>query len=390
MKRMWMVVGLIVVASLLVVSCTALPAPPAAQAPAPVAAEPKVEPTAVPVVEPTAAPKPTATPEPEPTAAPVEEEMPRDTLFSVKTDAAPVLDGVGDEAGWAAAPVSSFDVAKGANMGETTINIQSLYTDDTIYFLLSWADPTESFIRSPWVKQADGTWAKLKDPDDKGGDNNLYYEDKMAFIWTINNSIPKFERTGCNTACHTKGKDAEVKPYGNKYTEEGTGDIWHWKSVRTLNQMDDQYLDSTQWSADTPEAGRHSDPKDGGGYVDNQTEDKSMPMWMGPEGFPKDGSPGFILDDEKAPFDDALFVAGDMLPGIVKSMFTGDRGNISAGWVYADGKWTLEVGRALVTGSEFDVQFSDLTQPYYFGMSVFDNAQVRHAFMQRPATLLFK
>ncbi|RLT37384.1 MAG: ethylbenzene dehydrogenase, partial [Chloroflexi bacterium] len=150
------------------------------------------------------------------------------------------------------------------------------------------------------------------------------------------------------------------------------------------------YLDSTQWSADTPEAGRHSDPKDGGGYADNQTEDKKMPMWMGPADAPKDGAPGYILDDEKLPFDDSLFAAGDMIPSIVKSMLTGDRGNIAAGWVYADGKWTLEIGRALVTGSEFDVQFSDLTQPYYFGMAAFDNAQVRHAFMQRPGTLLFK
>jgi hypothetical protein len=46
-------------------------------------------------------------------------------------------------------------------------------------------------------------------------------------------------------------------------------------------------------------------------------------------------------------------------PGIVKSEIVGDRGQISAGWNYADGKWTLEFGRKLVTGSETDVQFSD-------------------------------
>jgi len=383
MKSLWKVLALSVIVSMLLVSC-AVPPPPVAQAPAPAAAE-AVAPTAAP------APEPTAVPEPEPTAAPAQEDIPRGTLFSVKTDAAPVLDGVGDDAGWANAPMSSFEVSKGANMGESVINIQSLYTADSVYFLLSWADPTESFVRSPWQKQADGSWAKLKDPDDKGGDNNVYYEDKMSFIWNINNSIPKFERTGCNTACHlAKEGDTTGKPYGNKYTDEGMGDIWHWKSVRNIGQLDDQYLDNTPWSVDAPGAGRKSDPKDGGGYVDNQTEDKTMPMWMGPADAPKDGAPGYILDEEKLPFDDSLFVAGDMVPGITKTPFTGDRGDLSAGWVYADGMWTLEIGRALVTGSEFDVQFNDLLLPYHFGMAVFDNAQVRHAFDSRPSTLIFK
>ena len=96
------------------------------------------------------------------------------------------------------------------------------------------------------------------------------------------------------------------------------GDIWHWKSVRNVGQVDDQYLDSTQYSPDTPEAGRHGDPKDGGGYVNNESEDKSMPMWMGPEGWPRDGSPGYILDEDKQEFDDSLFAAGDMVAGITK------------------------------------------------------------------------
>ncbi len=96
-------------------------------------------------------------------------------------------------------------------------------------------------MRSPWVKNDDGSWGKLSDPDDRGGDNNVYYEDKMAMIWTIDNSIARFESMGCFTACHD-GEDEEVKPYGNKYTrsEGELGDIWHWKSVRNLGQVDDQ------------------------------------------------------------------------------------------------------------------------------------------------------
>jgi len=316
---------------------------------------------------------------------------PKKTLVSIAIETAPTLDGIADEAFWAEAPILNVPVEDGSNMGSTEVHLQSVYTEDMVYFLITWDDPIQHFMRSPWVKQDDGSWSKLIDPDDRGGDNNLYYEDKLSFIWSINNSIPQFERIGCYTACHDD-EGGDVKPYGNKYTEEEgeLGDIWHWKSVRNLNQVDDQYLDWTRYSPDTPGAGRHSDPKEEGGYVNNQNDDNTMPMWMGPEDYPRDGSPGYILDAEKQSFDDTLFAAGDMVPGIVKSPFVGDRGDFSAGWQWEDGMWTLEFGRALVTGSEYDVQFDDLSAPYAFGVAVFDNAQVRHAYHNRAKLLVFR
>jgi hypothetical protein len=48
------------------------------------------------------------------------------------------------------------------------------------------------------------------------------------------------------------------------------------------------------------------------------------------------------------------------------------------------------IKRKLVTGSEFDVQFDDLKKPYTFGVAVFDNAQVRHAFHAGALTLMFE
>ncbi|MBL8153754.1 MAG: hypothetical protein JNM70_06185, partial [Anaerolineae bacterium] len=237
-------------------------------------------------------------------------------LTSVMAETAPVLDGVVDDAAWADAPVVEVSTRRGANEGNTTITMKSVYVGDMVYFVVQWADPTESFIRSPWEMQADGTWVQLKDPEDKGGDNNVWYEDKLAIIWPINESIEDFDSDGCFVACH-RSDDGDPKPYGNKYTEnEGElGDIWHWKSVRNLNQVDDQYLDSVRYSADTPEAGRHSDPKESGGYVNNITEDKTGPAFMPAGDFPRDGSPGFILDSEKVPFDASLFQPGDRLPG---------------------------------------------------------------------------
>jgi hypothetical protein len=47
------------------------------------------------------------------------------------------------------------------------------------------------------------------------------------------------------------------------------------------------------------------------------------------------------------------------------------------------------VSRKLVTGSRFDVQFSDLTARYGFGIAAFDNAQVRHATVDDTLYLVF-
>ena len=54
------------------------------------------------------------------------------------------------------------------------------------------------------------------------------------------------------------------------------------------------------------------------------------------------------------------------------------------------GSGTDTAGGAGVTGSEFDVQFDDLKKPYAFGVAVFDNAQVRHAFTGGVVKLVFE
>jgi hypothetical protein len=193
-----------------------------------------------------------------------------------------------------------------------------------VYFLAQYKDPTDSVQRGPWVKQADGSWQKLKDPNDKGGDNNLYYEDKMAVIWDI--SSPAFEQRGCFSACHT----GEGKPFGNKYTKDAGErlDMWHFKSVRTgsVGQTDDQYVDATRYDPDkSPNAGRKTEPKTGGGYVDNVSDDKKGPKFALKGNKP--APPYWIVDTNKEPFDDSKYKAGDEVPGIVVAPFTGDRGD---------------------------------------------------------------
>jgi len=389
MKKLAYVLSLIVVASMILAACGGAATPTEAPAPAPTEAP----------AEPTQVPAPTKPPVPA-------WEAPKGALVSYPADAAPKLDGVADDAAWANAQETVISVAGGANNFTVDASLKSVYDGDTVYFVLTYADPTESWFRSPWEKQADGTWKKIVDPNDKGGDNNTVYEDKFAMIWSINNSIKNFETTGCFVACHA-GENSDKKPYGNKYTatEGELGDIWHWKSVRNLGQIDDQYLDWTRYDAEKAvEAGRKSDKKDSGGYADNfasmpdpkdatkTVPDKTKPGFTSPNIDMTTGAPGYILDSEKVALDQAgsdAIPAGSYVPGIVKSPIVGDRGDISAAWKWENGVWTIEFSRKLTTGSETDVQFSDMAGMYYFGLAVFENAQVRHAFQTGSTPFVF-
>ena len=312
----------------------------------------------------------------------------KNVLVAKKVAAAPKLDGAVDDL-WKEAPPLAVKVIGGKNLpgGTTEVTLRAVHQGDMIYFLAQYKDPTDSLRREPWVKQADGSWQKLKDPGDKGGDNNLYYEDKLALLWNI--SSPAFEQKGCLAACHT----GEGKPYGNKYTAASGErlDMWHWKGVRTgtVGQIDDQYVDHTRYDKEKePNAGRKSDPKTGGGYADNVADDKKGPKFALPANKP--APPYWIVDAEKELFDGSKYKAGDEVPAMLVAPFTGDRGDIQAKHVWKDGVMTIEFARKLVTGSEFDVQFSDLKKPYAFGVAVFDNAQVRHAYGPGVLKLVFE
>jgi len=314
-------------------------------------------------------------------------------LVAAKVATPPVLDGDANDAAWAAAKPISVALTGGMNFangkGETTATLKAVYSGDMVYFLVQYADPTNSIRRGPFQKQADGTWKKLKDPADKGGDDNVYYEDKWAMIWNSNDSIVNFDKKGCAVACHL----GEGKPYGNKYlgTEGQIGDMWHMKGSRTapLGKVDDQYLDHTRYDAKaSPNAGRKSDP---GG-----PEYKAFDLVNGkPEFMNKDakaanaGGLYYIVDGNQVPFDDSKFKAGDEVASFFIYLLKGDRADVNVAVRWANGMHTSEVSRKLTTGSKFDVQFSDLAKQYGFGFAAFDNAQVQHATGDEPLYLRF-
>lgn len=307
-----------------------------------------------------------------------------DVLVAAKVAAPPTLDGNAGDAAWAQAKPLTVKLADGVNFaggkGETTATLKAVYSGDMIYFLVQYADPSNSIRRGPFQKQADGSWKKLVDPADKGGDDNVYYEDKWAMLWNINNSTAGFNEQGCAVTCHA-GEPG--KPYGNKYTDKPGEliDMWHMKGSRTapLGYLDDQYVDHTRFDAKTaPNAGRKGDP--GGPEYAAFGLVNGKPQFMNKDGKAANaGGSYYIVEGTQVSFDDARFKPGDEVASFRIIPLKADRADVKVANRWSSGVFTSEVGRKLTTGSKFDVQFSDLNAQYAFGFAAFDNAQVRHA-----------
>ena len=317
---------------------------------------------------------------------------PPNTLVAAKVTSAPnPTAGAGDPA-WAKALPLQVQLSGGTNFGgkgETTATLRAVYAGDALYMLIQYQDPTDSRRRGPYQKQADGSWKKLVDPANKGGDDNVYYEDKWAMLWPINNSVRGFETKGCAVTCHV----GEGKPFGNKYTrsEGEILDMWHMKGSRTapLGFVDDQYADHTRYDAKaSPNAGRKSDP--GGPEYSNFPLENGKPKFMLRDGKPANsGGTYYIKSGEEVPFDDSRFTPGDEVASYLILPLKGDRADIRVADGWSNGVHTSVLTRRLVTGSKFDVQFDNLDGRYMFGFAAFDNAQVQHATGDEPLTLVF-
>lgn len=212
--------------------------------------------------------------------------------------------------------------------------IKAAYDEDSIYFLVSWRDTTESIHKKMWT-YSDGAW---------GQSGN---EDRVFFMWNIN--ATDFSGVGCLMYCHAVWM-------GTNNPGE-TVDIWHWKSARTdpVGLADDKYwVDETAAVDDVLEEGSRLGDSGGKTYKDNKSE--GLPEFMSA------GDPGasdtFLFADSAVPFDaDAAWVDGDTVPGYVLSPGEGSRADVHTKGVYANGVWTVEFKRLLDTGNSDDHSF---------------------------------
>ncbi|MBS1654003.1 MAG: hypothetical protein JSU05_04090 [Bacteroidetes bacterium] len=199
-------------------------------------------------------------------------------LISFKTKTAPVIDGTVD-AVWANAtklqitptvPDPGNGLFTGYNGQQYPATIRSMYDDNNIYFLLEYADATQSVNVAPWYfnpsANVSGKTGWQKEPTSKTFDANGaitrdgWGEDKFAMLWNIDFSTPKFITQTCYASCHvfTPYLDYSQSPAvytsnannGNHYTNGASEKIDMWwgrlgyiSKDASLNFVDDNYQD---------------------------------------------------------------------------------------------------------------------------------------------------
>lgn len=293
----------------------------------------------------------------------------------------------------------------------TTVTMRALFDGDTadsnLYIQVQWLDETDSTARSPWYfDAAAGKWVQ--------GNSTLYNEDKVALFWEMG-EVTGFQDGGCLVTCHaTTPNRTDVR----KYTPVPGDllDMWLWRGAR-LNpvlQVDDEYMDYNITGR-----GIHNDPPNNAslGYKNNQqnlsngSRNVTVPLYWIPGRTNynsillsevdshvakkiKSVDAANALRDE----DGTVVPSSTWVPSVYTSAFDGDRGHIHGKAARSAGGWLLETKRTLQTTvtannttvlSPNDVQFTDLTKPYYFAIAVFDNVGSGHQWHPGPYRLQF-
>jgi len=328
-------------------------------------------------------------------------DVPEGALGSIATKTGPKMDGMVDDI-WADAPklevevyVPQYPIFDKSYFKDTyQVSMQSLHTDTDVYFLYEWTgDMEESQARQSWYYNAtEEKW--MQKPKYKTDDYyGPTYEDKFAVIWNINDSIEGFNEIGCANLCHGEKKATNA--------EGEIGDVWHWKSDRggPVNQIDDKWLTYSDGNGRKGDEGTGSYSGNSQTITDAAGNEIKVPVYWVP------GAKDYhwiMADDSKARKIVSIDEMGNLVDedGTVlkKEMFDGDsdlvipslynikpgvggRGDVTEYHNYdeATNTWTLEVKRALVTGDETDIAFTDKDKMYYFSIAVFDGAAIAHA-----------
>jgi len=258
-----------------------------------------------------------------------------------------------------------------------TVTTRALYTDDSLYFLFKWKDPTRSLTKQSW--QFDGQqWHHLQGN-----------EDRIALLFEITR-INKFATRGCAVTCHSPADVPRDKWKLATKTAVEKGDLWHWKAARSApyNYADDAWLTvAGNPTGSYRETGRRKDTG-AGGDVKNQTGDGGRPLFM-QDPAKKPSVPGFLLLEESIKITDySIFKTGDIIPFRLPVKPSGSRFDVKAISRHADGAWMVMLYRKLDTGHEDDVVFHPMKN-YSFALSVFDDSGSDHSKATEPMTLKF-
>ncbi|MGQ0504498.1 MAG: ethylbenzene dehydrogenase-related protein [Myxococcaceae bacterium] len=233
----------------------------------------------------------------------------------------------------------------------TNAIVRAAWDDTNIYFLVEWADATKSMNRESMVYLG-GQWIRSTEN-----------EDRLYFGFNINSTFPGFDVLGCSAACHMRKNLGDVSMAGRAYrfrmhtlAAGQLGDTWSWRAHTTngMSAADDNYWDETGRKTDSAIDFVVTNRKalmDGG----------SVPLFMSEAGI--NANPEYIyapdagLSPKAIPYDGTEPDAGARIPGYVFQRASANRADVKAKGVWLNGKWTVELTRALTTNDSKDVQF---------------------------------
>jgi len=234
-------------------------------------------------------------------------------LFSQFTSTAPTIDGAVDAAWGDAQKLSITPAVPDAGNGLFTgyigqqypATIRSMYDGSNVYFLLEWADATQSVNVSPWyfdpAANVSGKTGWQKEPSTKTFDasgvltRDGWGEDKIAMLWNVDNSTPKFTTQTCYASCHIftpyvdyslatptlVSNSASANHYTNGPNEKI--DMW-WGRLgfmskdASLHQLDDNYQDWAGGQAITNLTGGNANGRHVDGIVPDGTKSATWPF----------------------------------------------------------------------------------------------------------------
>jgi hypothetical protein len=253
------------------------------------------------------------------------------------------------------------------------VRIKAAFDDRRLYLQLQWADSTQSVGRKDWLYTANAQTGAVS-PVRGNNDEDVVY---LSFL--VNPAAAGRAASGCTTACHvnerlgaTSDEDLAYRFTMHSATPGLRADSWAWYAARTnpLGLADDGYWDDVALYGDCPDPPACTQACGSGDvppcstppYLTNRDSTTKLPLFMSADGI-NASPPSLFLAGAGSPAAaafDALTVApvaGATLPGYVLQPPSDHRGDVSAHGTWANGAWTLELSRDLVTSDPNDAQF---------------------------------
>jgi hypothetical protein len=263
-------------------------------------------------------------------------------------DTPPVLDGRDSDSAWDHAETTTLILEPvNGGTGITAASVKCVYTDEEIFFFLSWQDPTRtgSDIPGRW-KYAGGEWyARFDEDGQPDHDGELIAEDMLAFFWPDPDVYPDFDQGGCAATCH-----AEAGGYFHRAPRGMYLDAWVWGAGRTnpRDQVADARLVYFGWFLDSGRAP----------YLVNRPADGTAP-WTPLYQHTDDPNANahYLFEEDAVPFRNEGWFGGSTVPGYVLQISAGSGADVRGRGIYSAGSWSIEVGRFLLTEDALDFQF---------------------------------